>query len=70
MDAQFFEPLGIDPQRSTWDWGSRVGHLGGGDQIAGTDHLARSGSLSAGDLCLLAGVGAGFTWSVAVLEIR
>jgi 3-oxoacyl-[acyl-carrier-protein] synthase III len=69
MDAQFFEPLKIDPERSTWDWGSHIGHLGAGDQIAGLDHLARSGRLESGQLCVLAGVGVGFTWSVAVLEI-
>ncbi|TDD76616.1 ketoacyl-ACP synthase III family protein [Actinomadura rubrisoli] len=69
MDVQFFEPLGISRERTTWDWGSRVGHLGAGDQIAGLDELVRSGRLRPGGRCLLAGVGAGFTWSAAVLEM-
>ncbi len=69
MDAQFFDPLDIDPDRSTWDWGRRVGHLGAGDQIAGLDHLRRTERLEPGQLCVLAGVGIGFTWSVGVLEI-
>lgn len=68
MKAQFFEPLGIDRERTTWDWGSRIGHLGAGDQIAGLGELVASGRLAPGERCLLAGVGAGFTWSAAVVE--
>jgi 3-oxoacyl-[acyl-carrier-protein] synthase III len=68
MTIQFFEPLGIDVERTTWNWGRRVGHLGAGDQIAGLSELIRSGRLGSGDRCLLAGVGIGFTWSAAVLE--
>jgi 3-oxoacyl-[acyl-carrier-protein] synthase-3 len=69
MRAQYFDPFGIDPQRSTWSWGRRVGHLGAGDQFAGLAHLISEGALEPGQTCLLAGVGAGFTWTVAILEI-
>ncbi|MGI5330382.1 ketoacyl-ACP synthase III family protein [Actinomadura nitritigenes] len=68
MNVQFFEPLGVDRERTTWDWGSRIGHLGAGDQIAGLGELVASGRLAPGERCLLAGVGAGFTWSAAVVE--
>ncbi|MBO2437676.1 ketoacyl-ACP synthase III family protein [Actinomadura nitritigenes] len=68
MNVQFFEPLGVDRERTTWDWGSRIGHLGAGDQIAGLGELVVSGRLAPGERCLLAGVGAGFTWSAAVVE--
>jgi 3-oxoacyl-[acyl-carrier-protein] synthase-3 len=69
MRAQYFDPFGIDPQRSTWSWGRRVGHLGAGDQFAGLAHLISEGALEPGQTCLLAGVGAGFTWTAGVLEI-
>lgn len=69
MRAQYFGPFGIDPQRSTWSWGRRVGHLGAGDQFAGLAHLVSEGVLEPGQTCLLAGVGMGFTWTAAVLEI-
>ncbi|MGW2524619.1 ketoacyl-ACP synthase III family protein [Streptomyces sp. NPDC001617] len=69
MRAQYFDPFGIDPQRSTWSWGRQVGHLGAGDQFAGLAHLVSEGALEPGQTCLLAGVGAGFTWTVGVLEI-
>jgi 3-oxoacyl-[acyl-carrier-protein] synthase-3 len=69
MRAQYFEPFGIQCERTTWSWGRRVGHLGAGDQFGGLAHLVATGSLVPGQTCLLAGVGAGFTWTVAVLEI-
>ncbi|WP_329015527.1 ketoacyl-ACP synthase III family protein [Streptomyces sp. NBC_00690] len=69
MRAQYFDPFGIDPQRSTWSWGRQVGHLGAGDQFAGLAHLASEGALEPGQTCLLAGAGAGFTWTVGILEI-
>lgn len=69
MDASFFRPLHIDPVRSTWPWGRSVGHLGAGDQFAGLTHLLDTGQLEAGHLVALLGVGGGFTWSCAVLEM-
>ncbi len=69
LEAHFLGPLGIDVRRTTWSWGRRVGHLGAGDQFAGFGHLVDSGALAPGQLCLLAGVGAGFSWSCAVVEL-
>jgi 3-oxoacyl-[acyl-carrier-protein] synthase-3 len=69
MDFQFFQALHIEPSRTTWSWGSGVGHLGAGDQFAGLAHLARTGSLAPGQSCALVSAGGGFAWSVAVLEI-
>ncbi|KAA9166505.1 3-oxoacyl-ACP synthase [Amycolatopsis acidicola] len=65
----FLRPFAIDVERTTWPWGRGVGHLGAGDQLAGLDHLASAGLLRPGQRCLLAGVGAGFTWSCAVVEV-
>ena len=69
MRAQFFEPFGIEPQRTTWARGRTIGHLGAGDQFDGLAHLVSEGALEPGQTCLLAGVGAGFTWTVGILEI-
>lgn len=60
---------GIDVMKSTWDWGRRIGHMGGTDQAAGFTHLLESRSVQPGDYVLLAGTGAGFTFSAAVLQI-
>jgi 3-oxoacyl-[acyl-carrier-protein] synthase-3 len=69
LKAHFLDPLGIDLDKTTWSWGRHIGHLGAGDQIAGLGYLADTGRLRPGQRCLLAGVGAGFTWSAAVIEI-
>ncbi|MCE6993976.1 ketoacyl-ACP synthase III family protein [Saccharothrix sp. S26] len=70
LDLGLFRRLGVDPDRSTWPWARQVGHLGAGDQIAGLDHLVTSGKARPGQLCLLVGTGAGFSWSCAVVEVR
>jgi 3-oxoacyl-[acyl-carrier-protein] synthase-3 len=69
LTAHFLGPLGIDPARTTWSWGRRIGHLGAGDQFNGLARLVASGALRPGQRALLAGVGGGFTWSCAVVEM-
>lgn len=66
---QLLTPLDLTLERTTWDWGRTVGHLGGGDQFAGLNHLQTTGRLEPGDVCALHGVGGGFTWTTAVLRI-
>jgi 3-oxoacyl-[acyl-carrier-protein] synthase III len=70
LEVGLLRHLGVDADRTTWDWHRRVGHLGAGDQVASLDHLATSGALRPGQRCLLFGVGAGFTWSCGVVEIE
>lgn len=69
LQSAYLDRYGIDIDRTTWPWARHVGHLGAGDQLAGLDHLATTGRVRPGDRCLLAGVGAGFTWSCAVVEV-
>ncbi|WP_329564300.1 ketoacyl-ACP synthase III family protein [Kitasatospora sp. NBC_01266] len=69
LEATYFQPFGIDPARSTWQWSRSVGHLGAADQFAGLDQLRRGGVLRPGQRCLLAGIGAGFSWTCAVVEV-
>ncbi len=67
MQLQFFQPLDVEPERTTYEWGRDVGHLGAGDQFAGLCHLLRTGRLTAGQTCVLVGAGAA-GWTAAVLE--
>lgn len=69
FEANYAAPLGIDPDRTAWSWFRTVGHLGAGDQFAGLGHLVDTGAVRPGDRCLLMGIGAGFTWSSAVVDI-
>lgn len=63
------EPLGFSFEHTTWDFIRTVGHAGPCDQLLGLDHLLRSGSLTPGDRVLLAGAGAGFTWTYVLVEM-
>ncbi|MEC4017653.1 ketoacyl-ACP synthase III family protein [Streptomyces sp. H27-D2] len=65
----YYQPFGIDPARTTWEWSRTVGHLGAGDQFASLDQLVVSGRAAPGDRCVLIGVGAGYSWGCAVVEI-
>lgn len=69
MERRYLEPFKIDFHRTTWEWGRTVGHLGAGDQLAGVDHLIRSRAVCQGDRLLLMGLGAGYVWTCAVLEV-
>jgi 3-oxoacyl-[acyl-carrier-protein] synthase-3 len=69
VQIQLSRFLGLDLDKSTWDFGSTTGHVGSGDQITGLHHLYTNGKLAPGDKVLLVGGGTGFTVTVAVLEI-
>lgn len=69
LHASYFRRMPIPVERTNWAWSRTVGHLGAADQFASLDHLAASGELEPGRLVMLLGIGSGFTWSCAVLEI-
>lgn len=70
LEVNYWNPYEIDPARTTWEWSRTVGHLGAGDQFAGLDHLVVSGKAKPGDHVVLVGVGAGYSWGCAVLQIE
>ncbi len=70
LQENYFPELPGGADRSLWDFGRTVGHLGSGDQIAGLDHLTAQGVYATGDRVLLLGAGAGFTWTGTLLELR
>ncbi len=70
VDWDFIEKVsGISIDQSTWDFGRELGHLGAGDQIAGLSHLLETKAVGPGDKVVLSGLGAGFVFGCAVLEI-
>ncbi|MFB6553548.1 ketoacyl-ACP synthase III family protein [Streptomyces sp. NPDC056405] len=69
QDWESRKAMGIDESRTTWPWGRTVGHLGAGDQAAGLTHLLETGQVGPGDKVVLCGVGNGWAYSAAVLEI-
>ncbi|MGC5346232.1 ketoacyl-ACP synthase III family protein [Streptomyces sp. DT24] len=61
--------MGVGQERTTWEFGRNIGHLGSGDQIAGLNHLVEARALEPGDRVVLAGSGYGFNWGCTVVEI-
>ncbi|MBB1152920.1 ketoacyl-ACP synthase III family protein [Amycolatopsis dendrobii] len=67
--SNYLRHMDVPLERTTWDFDSKIGHLGAGDHIVSLEHLVRTGGLRPGQTCLLMGVGAGFSWSSAVIEL-
>ncbi|WP_030668689.1 ketoacyl-ACP synthase III family protein [Streptomyces rimosus] len=68
-DHQLHHMLGVTEQQTTWDYGRTTGHVGAGDWAAGLAHLVETRAVAPGDKVMLFGGGAGYTCTVAVLEI-
>lgn len=64
----YLKPLGLDLASTTWEWGRCTGHVGAADQLIGLCRIADSGRAAPGDRVLLVGIGAGFSWTGAVVE--
>ncbi len=61
--------LGLPMSRSTWEFGSRVGHCGASDQFLALDHLVSTGELGPGDNVLMLGTGPGVMLAAAVVRV-
>ncbi|WP_035845814.1 ketoacyl-ACP synthase III family protein [Kitasatospora azatica] len=69
IEQGLMAPLGLGMDRSTWDFGKSVGHMGGSDVIVSLNHLLESGELAPGDHVLLTSSGPGWTCTAAVITI-
>jgi 3-oxoacyl-[acyl-carrier-protein] synthase-3 len=69
LTRELLDQLDVDLARTTWEWSSRVGHIGAADQCAALTYLSEAGRLEAGEHVVLLGVGGGFNWSCVVLEV-
>ncbi|WP_143046992.1 ketoacyl-ACP synthase III family protein [Amycolatopsis xylanica] len=69
VERFFMEPMGLPMDRSCFEFGRGLGHLGCSDQVTSLEHLLTGGELSPGDHVLLIGGSAGFATTAIVLEI-
>jgi 3-oxoacyl-[acyl-carrier-protein] synthase-3/clorobiocin biosynthesis protein CloN2 len=69
VEQRCMAALGLPMSRSTWAFGSTVGHCGASDQILALDHLLGTGGLNPGDHLLMLGTGPGVLVSSAVVQI-
>ena len=63
-------PLGVQLERTTWEYGSTVGHVGAADQVIAFDHLLDSGAVGPGSHLLLLGLGPGVNIAGAVIRVN
>jgi len=68
-ELQFMGVLRLPLSRSTWQYGSTVGHLAAADHIVSLDHLVSTGQVGPGDHVLMIGAAPGVTYSCAVIKI-
>ncbi|MEU5214238.1 ketoacyl-ACP synthase III family protein [Streptomyces sp. NPDC020742] len=74
MDGRMLEfgtmmPLGLTMERSSFDFGRSVGHVGGADVFISLEHLVRTGQVGAGDNVLLISQGPGWLCTACVVTI-
>ncbi|MFC4492551.1 ketoacyl-ACP synthase III family protein [Streptomyces ovatisporus] len=69
VEQRCMAALGLPMEKSVWEFGRTVGHLGASDQTVSLDHLLSAGELPPGSHLLMLGVGPGVTLSCAVVRI-
>ncbi|WP_167485640.1 ketoacyl-ACP synthase III family protein [Nocardia terpenica] len=65
----FLDPIDVELERGTYEFGRRVGHVGPVDSIAGLEHLWRTGQVRAGDIVLLLSETPGMEAGAVLVEI-
>ncbi|MDN3356280.1 ketoacyl-ACP synthase III family protein [Actinomadura sp. DC4] len=69
LRTRYLEPFGLKVEATAWEWGRRTGHVGAADQLTGLAELVESGVVGPGERVMLVGIGAGFSWTCAVVEV-
>ncbi|MDX3585856.1 ketoacyl-ACP synthase III family protein [Streptomyces europaeiscabiei] len=74
MDGRMIEysvmmPLGLTMDRSTWDFGRGIGHVGGADVFITLEHLVRTREVAPGDHVLLISQGPGWMCTACVVTL-
>lgn len=69
LRQEVLEPLGLDLDKTLWSWAREIGHAGATDQFGAWDHLIAQGLLKPGQRVQMTGIGIGFNWTSAVLEV-
>ncbi|MGW1958446.1 ketoacyl-ACP synthase III family protein [Streptomyces sp. NPDC001920] len=69
IEADVMRPLGLPMERSTWDFGRTIGHIGASDQVFSLDHLLSAGDVAPGDRVLLLGGTQGYNVASVLLTV-
>ncbi|MFI5916539.1 ketoacyl-ACP synthase III family protein [Dactylosporangium sp. NPDC051541] len=69
VEQRCMAALGLPLERSVWDFGRTVGHLGASDHLVALEHLVTTGQAGPGDHLLLLGLGPGVHLAAAVVKL-
>ncbi|MEV6301944.1 ketoacyl-ACP synthase III family protein [Actinoplanes sp. NPDC051861] len=69
MHRNLTEPFGIELERTSWEIGRTIGHMGAGDHMVSLERLLLDGALEAGDRVLIVGGAPGWSVTTVVLTI-
>lgn len=69
LRTRYLEPFGLEVAATAWEWGRRTGHVGAADQLTGLAEFVETGVVGVGEHVMLVGIGAGFSWTCAVVEM-
>lgn len=69
LEENYYPVFKCKDNKTLWNFGSTVGHLGTSDCFAGLCFLEDNNKLKTGDYILMIGAGAGFSWTACLLEI-
>ena len=69
LKSIYFDGLGLEPERTTFEYSRRIGHTCASDPFIGLHHLVDTDRLHPGDWVLMVAVGIGFIWTAAVLQV-
>jgi 3-oxoacyl-[acyl-carrier-protein] synthase-3 len=69
LRTMFLDPIDVELDKGTFEFGRRIGHVGAVDVVAGLDDLWRTGAVRTGDIVLLLGATPGMEAGCALVEI-
>jgi 3-oxoacyl-[acyl-carrier-protein] synthase-3 len=69
LEERLLPLIGLPAEKTTWEIGRDIGHLGVSDQIVALDRLLLDGRLKPGDHLFMNAVGPGMSVAGAILEI-
>jgi 3-oxoacyl-[acyl-carrier-protein] synthase-3 len=70
LEREVLTVIGVPIERTTWEFGRMIGHLGAADAAVSLHNLFAAPGLKRGDRVLVVCTAAGYTWGAAVLEME
>lgn len=70
LQREVLSVIGAPIERTTWEYGRMIGHLGAADAAVSLRHVLETPGLRRGERVLVICTAAGYTWGAAVLELE